>query len=243
MHCAGCGAALPAGAAFCPGCGQKVAASPAPKSETPQPKPGNNKSTNTNSCLIVVGVIGLFVLGAIVSSSSNTGGSTNSVSTPETAIVMNAASNSAAVSEETTSPWAYTQDVDKVRGTTTYYAMTTSTNSIHQDFPYESETTMTMTVRKSTAHGTDVILTISSGQMMCPSYNGCDGTVRFDNRPAERISFNGPADSSSDTIFVIGAKSFIAKLKRAKKVTIEKTLYEAGNPQFEFDVGGLKWDH
>jgi hypothetical protein len=57
------------------------------------------------------------------------------------------------------------------------------------------------------------------------------------------VSFNGPADNSSDTIFVIGAKQFIARLKGAKKVTIEKTLYEAGNPQFEFDIHGLKWIH
>jgi hypothetical protein len=42
---------------------------------------------------------------------------------------------------------------------------------------------------------------------------------------------------------VVGAKQFIAKLKRSKKVTIEKTLYEAGSPQFEFDVRGLKWKH
>jgi hypothetical protein len=143
----------------------------------------------------------------------------------------------------TPSTWSYSQDEDKVRGGTTYYASTTSTNSISQSFPYDSHTTMDLTVRKSPAHGTDVILTVSSGQMMCPSYEGCSGTVRFDNGPAQRVSFNGPADNSSDTVFVVGAKQFIAKLKKAKKVTIEKTLYEAGNPQFEFDVHGLKWDH
>ena len=144
---------------------------------------------------------------------------------------------------EATSPWSYSQDADKVRGGTTYYARTTSTNSIAQTFPYDSQTTMDLSVRKSPAYGTDVILTISSGQMMCPSYDGCSGTVRFDSGPAQRVSFNGPADNSSDTVFVVGAKQFIAKLKKAKKVTIEKTLYEAGNPQFEFDVRGLKWDH
>ena len=141
------------------------------------------------------------------------------------------------------SAWSYSQDEDKVRGGTTFYASTPSTNSIAQNFPYDSHTTMNLTVRKSPAYGTDVILTISSGQMMCPSYEGCSGTVRFDSGPAQRVSFNGPADSSSDTVFVVGAKQFIAKLKKAKKVTIEKTLYDAGNPQFEFDVQGLKWNH
>lgn len=67
--------------------------------------------------------------------------------------------------------------------------------------------------------------------------------VRLGDGPAERISFNGPADNSSDTVFVVGAKSFISKMKRAKRVVIEKTLYQAGNPQFTVEVKGLKWEH
>ena len=139
--------------------------------------------------------------------------------------------------------WSYSTDEDKVRGATTYFARTTSTNTVHQDPPYDAETSMTITIRRSPAYGTDVLLTISSGQLMCPSYDGCTGTVRFDKGPAQEISFNGSADNSSDTIFVANARSFVAKLKRARKVVVEKTLYEAGNPQFEFDVSGLNWSH
>lgn len=130
-----------------------------------------------------------------------------------------------------------------MRGATYYFATTTSTNSIHQDAPYDSATTMRMTVRHMPSSGTDVVLTVSSGQMMCPSYEGCSGTVRFDDGPAQMISFDGPADNSSDTIFVEGANAFIAKLKKAKRVVIEKTLYDAGDPQFESDVQGLEWEH
>jgi hypothetical protein len=156
---------------------------------------------------------------------------------------INAADDTNESAEDESSPWSYSQDEDKVRGGTTYYASTTSTNSIDQDFPYDSHTTMSMTVRKSPAYGTDVILTISSGQMMCPSYEGCSGTVRFDSGPPEHVSFNGPEDNDNETVFVVGSKQFIAKLKKAKKVTVEKTLYQAGNPQFEFDVHGLQWNH
>jgi hypothetical protein len=49
--------------------------------------------------------------------------------------------------------------------------------------------------------------------------------------------------AASIRAFLVGAKQFISKLKSAKKLTVEKTLYEAGNPQFEFDVHDLKWDH
>lgn len=194
-------------------------------------------------CLIVLGIF--IVLAAIGSQvETNTAGNVDDFTANLTATGFNAAGTDATANTEAeSSSWSYSQDEDKVRGGTTYYARTTSTNSISQSFPYDSDTTMTMTVRKSPAYGTDVILTISSGQMMCPSYEGCTGTVRFDTGPPQRVSFNGPEDNSSDTIFVVGAKQFISKLKGTKKVTVEKTLYEAGSPQFEFDVSGLKWDH
>jgi cytoskeletal protein RodZ len=194
-------------------------------------------------------LLGIFVLIGVIGSTTNQNSSApvnasdSAADTNPTSVDTNSAETPKQATEEDTSSWSYSQDEDKVRGGTTYYARTTSTNSIAQSFPYDSDTTMSLTVRKSPAYGTDVVLTISSGQMMCPSYEGCSGTVRFDNGPAQHVSLNGPADNSRDTVFVVGAKQFIAKLKAAKKVTIEKTLYEAGNPQFEFDVRGLKWDH
>jgi hypothetical protein len=215
-----------------------------------QPSPTKARSGPTAKqaagigCLLLVGL--LFIAGLIGSNTAQGGnslanGSVASTDANVTSADTNAKTSDAGVPD--VSPWSYSEDEDKVRGGTTYYARTTSTNSIAQSFPYDSDTTMTIAVRKSPAYGTDVILTISSGQMMCPSYEGCRGTVRFDSGPAQHVSFNGPADNSSDTVFVEGANQFIAKLKKAKKVTIEKTLYEAGNPQFEFDVHGLKWDH
>jgi hypothetical protein len=206
----------------------------------------------SNAKVIVWAMGGLFALMilAAIGAGSNSSTSTNPSSAGSNLDAAAAVDNSAepAAPDEMAQPavpanWDYSTDVDKVRGGTSYFATTTSTNTVHQNFPYDSATTMTMTLRKSPAYGTDVILTISSGQMMCPSYDGCSGTVRFDDGPAQRIEFNGPADNSSDTVFVAGAKAFIAKLKKAKHVVIEKTLYEAGNPQFEFDVSGLEWDH
>lgn len=104
---------------------------------------------------------------------------------------------------EKISNWLYSTGEDKIRGSTTYYAKTVSTNQIHQSPPYDGGTSMSVTIRKHPAWGTDVILSITEGQMMCPSYEGCHGTVRFDNGPAQSISFNGPDDGSSETIFVV----------------------------------------
>jgi hypothetical protein len=146
-------------------------------------------------------------------------------------------------SEGSSSEWSYRTREDKVRGGTTYYAQITSSNRISQSPPYDSETSMEMTVRHASGSGTNILLTVSSGQLMCPSYEGCSGTVRFDEGPAESISFEGAADSSSETIFISNEARFLAKLRKSKKVIIEKTMYQAGNPQFEFNVAGLQWDH
>ena len=209
------------------------------KANTNYSKPVGIGCLALSGLIVILAVIGSNTKPDANSSANQNGGATTNVD----AMDFNATEGVADTSRADDSGWSYSQDEDKVRGGTTYYASTTSTNSIAQDPPYDSDTKMTITVRKSPAYGTDVILTISSGQMMCPSYEGCSGTVRFDDGRPEHGSFNGPADEDSESVFVVGAKQFISKLKSAKRVTIEKTLYQAGNPQFEFDVHGLRWDH
>jgi hypothetical protein len=216
------------------------------QSATPLPKKSIHGTSRQHAFVVWSLVLfGLVVMLVLIGSNTSAGNSVaNEAAANESMNSVNVATSAevddSAASE---SPWSYSQDEDKVRGGTTFYATTKSTNSIAQSFPYDSDTTMEMTVRKSPAYGTDVILTISSGQMMCPSYEGCSGTVRFDNGRPQHVRFNGPADADSESVFLVGAKQFIDKLKTAKKVTVEKTLYEAGSPQFEFDVHGLKWDH
>lgn len=253
MYCNRCGQSIADDSKFCKFCGASQSSAPAKSSSPPAASPSvqPKRMSNAKAILWVVGgLFALMILAAIGAGSDSSPTNTtpsklgaNSVAAQASDGATQPRSPSAATEPAAPANWNYSTDVDKVRGGTSYFATTTSTNSIHQSFPYDSSTTMAMTLRKSPAYGTDVILTISSGQMMCPSYDGCSGTVRFDDGPAQRIEFNGPADNSSDTVFVVGAKSFIAKLKNAKQVVIEKTLYDAGNPQFEFDVSGLNWDH
>lgn len=267
MYCGQCGKQIDEDSRFCRFCGatqSPLAAEPPLATEAedeplaehswtpPSKKPDGNGRTLGIIAAIVLVIIAIASLGK--PGTSPTSNTTTAADMLADNMEMQADNMDAMADATSTTPtadasaskadsWSYTTDEDKVRGGTSYFATTTSTNTVHQDPPYDSDTTMRLTVRRMPSSGTDVVLTISSGQMMCPSYEGCSGTVRFDNGPARRITFNGPADSSSDTIFVIGAKSFIGNLKKAKKVIIEKTLYEAGNPQFEFDVSGLKWDH
>jgi hypothetical protein len=158
-------------------------------------------------------------------------------------VSKNIADADAAVPTPPAETWTYTTGEDKVRGATSYFATTTSTNSVELDAPYDGGSTLRMTVRQSSAQGADVILVLSSGQLLCRAYDGCYATVRFDQKPAERIELVEASDNSSDTVFVSETPAFIAKLKKARKVIVELEIYEAGRPQFEFDVAGLKWEH
>jgi len=268
MYCGQCGKKIDDDSRFCRFCGATqtpLAAEPTPVIEptddepvSPDWSPAPKKPDGKGKMIGIIAAIALVLIAITSLGKPGTGPAINSEATAVDMLADNMemqADNMDSMADATSTtptadasasnagPWSYTTDEDKVRGGRSYFASTTSTNTVHQDPPYDSATTMQLTVRRMPSSGTDVVLTISSGQMMCPSYEGCSGTVRFDNGAARRITFNGPADSSSDTIFVIGAKSFIGNLKKAKKVVIEKTLYEAGNPQFEFDVSGLKWEH
>lgn len=251
MQCSNCGKQVQTDSRFCQhcGCAQKAGVTPRPQearvlgatSALSGKHSTFGRAVGIGAAILLI----LFLIGSFANSSDPASDKANAaLNTPgDFDVAVKPSTEKPNAPTPPASAWEYSSDEDRVRGGTSFYASTTSTNSIAQSAPYDSDTRMQMSVRKSPASGTDVLLTISSGQMLCPSYQGCSGTVRFDNGPAERVSFNGPTDNSSDTIFVVGAKSFIAKLRKAKRVVIEKTLYEAGSPQFEFDVSGLKWDH
>lgn len=261
MHCQTCGAAIEAGSTYCRHCGTKQTPAKVPATQpfatTGQTPARGSDGAPSNLVLKIVGAgIGIIILALGLDNltrqtagSSPPNAATSTQAAADVAVATTVASDAVAAVVEPSMPvntptnWSYSADEDKVRGTKTYYATTTSTNSINQPAPYDGGTTMELSIRQSSHHGTDAILTITEGQMMCPSYQGCSATVRFDNGRAETLRLNGPNDNSSEAVFVAGAKGFVARLKKAKHLVVEKTLYQAGNPQFEFDVSGLEWDH
>ena len=256
MYCSQCGQEIDDDLRFCRHCGavqKPIDTMPGPEDSAAAAPQGDQPPASNFAIIATAVVLGTLLLLIIIAGSSKprtTSADDNLASLTDAGMLNDTMTAPDAMpGEELTAtpsssdPWSYSTDEDKVRGATTYFASTVSTNRIAQSAPYDSDTSMTITVRKSRAYGTDVMFRISSGQMMCPSYEGCSATVRFDDGPSQRISLNGPADNSNDTVFVVAADLFIAKLKKAKHVVVEKTLYEAGNPQFEFDVAGLKWDH
>jgi len=231
--CGKCGGAIEANSRFCRHCG---AVQGAQSGGTTQPEP---KPKNKAAWVIGGGVVLLIAVSQLAGNGAESGSTATSSEAVEAPKLIDPRPSPAADA----STWTYSTDKDKLRGADTYLASTTSTNEIQQDAPYSGGTRMTMTVRKHPEWGTDVMLTITEGQLMCSSYDGCSGMVSFDGKKPERVRFSAPEDNASETMFVNGAKAFVAKLKASKSVTIEKTLYQAGAPQFEFRTAGLKWDH
>lgn len=66
--------------------------------------------------------------------------------------------------------------------------------------------------------------------------------VRFDDEKPMRFAANGPADHSSELIFLENYSKFITKLKKAKRVRLSVDIYQNGAPAFEFDVSGFDPD-
>ena len=121
----------------------------------------------------------------------------------------------------------------------TYWATVVSTNQIELGFPYGGPQRASLTLRTHPRHGKDVIFRIEKGQLLCRSYDGCSVLVRFDEDKAVSYRANGPADNSTETLFLSNYSGFAERLLRAKRVRISAEIYQAGAPVFEFDVSGF----
>lgn len=137
--------------------------------------------------------------------------------------------------------WSYDSSTDELRGRKIHTATVTSENSASFSFPYQGQNYLRIQVRKHPEWGTDVILIMDKGQILCHSYSEpCRGMVSFDGK-VQKFSFNEAADNSSNVVFVSNANSFIKKLKGSSKLIIELPFYQEGNSQFKFETKGLVW--
>lgn len=144
-------------------------------------------------------------------------------------------------SEPTGQQWQYDVSEDPMSGAKRYTATVRSTNTVSFGFPYSGAQRGTLTLRAK-GKGKDVLFYIEQGQILCPSYQGCSAQVRFDEEKPVRFSANGPADHSSETIFLSDEGRFISKLKKSKRVRLAVEIYQNGAPAFEFDVSGFDQD-
>lgn len=137
--------------------------------------------------------------------------------------------------------WIYEEQQDKIAKGIIKSASILSNNKVELDFPYAGGTTGRITVRKHPRWGTDAIITISKGQLLC-TYSDCKVTVKFDDLPGKTYKATEPSDHSNETVFINDAKGFIKKLKSAKKTYVEVAFYQNGTYTFEFNTENLKFE-
>lgn len=217
IKCKECGAEVSSKAEACPKCGAKVA----------------DKPMGCGSILgfILLGFIGLGIIGSFLSEPQ----SSSSTNAPAAA----ASEQTMVATPEPGSQWSYRQANDDMGKGTVYTAFTSSTNTVEFDFPYSGAQHATFSLRTHPRWGKDLIFRIEKGQLLCNSYDGCNVLVRFDDGKAETFSAVGPDDNSSEVLFIQNYGRFAEKMLKAKRVRVAVSVYQEGNPTFEFDVSGF----
>jgi hypothetical protein len=138
--------------------------------------------------------------------------------------------------------WQYSTDKDEMRGTEDRFAHLDGSNTINLDFPY-GEQRGRMVVRQSAQFGFDILVGVESGQIMCNSFTNSRINVKFDDGPIQSYRCLDASDGTSSMVFIEGAKGFLAKLKKSKKVIVEAEFFQNGMQQLTFDTANLKWEN
>jgi hypothetical protein len=222
IKCKECGTEVSSKAETCPKCGALVSAKPM-------------------GCGTLIGVI--FLGGVIISVyssifSSGTGSNTSSppISSPSAPIVQTAPTPKPILPG---SQWSYYQSDDTMGKGVISQAYVSSSNTVNFDFPYAGAQHATLRLITNPRHGKDAMFSIEKGQILCHSYEDCTVLVRFDDEKAVNYTAVGPADNSTETIFIRNYDRFVEKMLKAKRVRIAANIYQQGAPMFEFDVRGF----
>lgn len=139
--------------------------------------------------------------------------------------------------------WQYLAQEDKMTGKPSKRAYLESNNTLALDFPYNGRNHGILQVRKDPKHGTNVLVRVEKGQILCRSYEPCTISVRFDSAQPVRFSGVGSGDHDSKIVFFNSEPKFIAAAKKAKKILIQLTMYQAGEQVLEFQSSKpLEWN-
>lgn len=186
-------------------------------------------------------LVSFFMIGVFADSSQTTGGEIEGVADASDESKADKSNASLAEAEEPESNWEYSTQKDEMRGAESRFAQLTGSNTITLDFPY-GEQRGQMMLRQSPQHGFDILVGVQSGQIMCNSFTNSHVNVKFDDGPIQRYRCLDASDGTSNMVFVQGAKGFLAKLKKSKKVIVEAEFFQNGIQQLTFDTTNLEWE-
>lgn len=135
--------------------------------------------------------------------------------------------------------WVYRSYDDPMTSEASVTAEVSSSNTHEFDRPYSRPQHATLTIRKHPQHGSDVIMSIERGQLLCRSYSGCKVLVRFGDEKPRTYEAAGPSDNSTTLLFIRGYSDFVRRMASADVVRIQAEVYQEGSPAWEFDTSGF----
>lgn len=142
--------------------------------------------------------------------------------------------------KEAQARWSYSVQNDDMSSRPIHSAILFSRNSFELDFPYQDPQRGTLHLRRHPKHGTDVIVSLERGQILC-RFDGCRHDVRFDERNAAAWTMLEPKSNESDFVFVRDAQSFVRQMRESKLVRVQLKLFDEPPVTLEFDVS--QFDH
>ncbi len=143
------------------------------------------------------------------------------------------------------SKWEESESIDQMTDTKNVWKTIMSDNEFDFDFPYQGGSSLKITVRYMQKYGTDVLLTITNGQLLPSEYNVSQCiSVRFDDDEPIRFHTKYPSDGDTETLFIQNTSKFINRAKTAKSIKIQVPVFQEGNPIFLFKIAEpLTWEY
>lgn len=187
-------------------------------------------------------VISFFMVGVFAEPSTTKGGEAEQVADATEGSEASDAATPEEVEAKPASAWEYHTQKDEMRGAESRFAQLSGSNTIDLDFPY-GEQRGRLVIRQSAQHGFDIIVGVDSGQIMCNSFTNSHINVKFDDGPIQRYRCFDASDGTNNMVFIDGAKGFLAKLKKSKKIIVEAEFFQNGTQQLTFDTANLEWDN
>ena len=139
------------------------------------------------------------------------------------------------------SQWALQTTQDTMTGKPQKIARLVSTNTLSLEFPYQGENKARLMVRQHPSHGTDVMVSVDKGQMICNTTR-CSALIKFDDQKPILFMGSEPSDLSSTAMFITDSRRFIELAKKSTKILIQIDFYKNGLQTLEFEPDApLEW--
>lgn len=140
-----------------------------------------------------------------------------------------------AFSFQASAEWKHEVTEDKMGRGSDEIASVESINTLSLLPPYEGQQKATLALRNLRKGDNQIVIAIQSGQLICGT-GGCNILLRADEGESFSVKVSHPKDGSSNMLIGNLDTASLRKIKNAKKVFAEITIYQNGDHVMGFDT-------